>query len=232
VSHGGGGENIRGRHANASLQRSGTKEHDMNQMPSVIVKKGGFLSSLATGFFTFLTTAVVCGSGLTFYWFHIADKHLGQAFSAGGDLIASLPQWRENLPPALADAVTDRRDPQYRESVEITARLIEPARKGATRVLIEIENKGPEVISLMALNVRVKDASGLPIDRFVAYAATPLSVDPDQWPGAILPGSKREIVRTLHDGRDAHSIGVEVTELRIAGEAASSVKVAATEPRP
>lgn len=189
----------------------------MTQMPTVIVKKGGFLSACVYSVFGFLTTCVVCGSGLGVYWMNIADRHLGQIVQAGGDVLKSLPQWRENLPPALSDAVDDRRAPEYRQELQIKTRLANSAdRHGRRRAVVEITNTGAEVVSVLALNVRVQDDDGIPVGRFIAYAATPLTIDADQWPGAILPGSKREIVRWVDGAGEAEAVSVEVTELRVA----------------
>ena len=83
----------------------------MNQAPSVIVKKDGFFTAVARGFFGLLTTAVVCATGLGIYSLHIVDRKFGDIKSIGESVVSGLPKWRESLPPVVADAINDRRAP-------------------------------------------------------------------------------------------------------------------------
>lgn len=193
--------------------------------PAVVVKKGGFLAALASGIFGLLIIGVLCGTGLAAYWSHIADKHLSGALGAGQSVLANLPKLRENLPPVLADALRDRRAPEYREKITVAGRLSESRRHGnLQRAVIEVTNNGKETISLMAVNISVNGRDKTPVDSFVAYVATPLALEDDAWRGPILPGSTRQVVRWVDAEDSPQDVMVEVAELRLAdsGSAAAT----------
>jgi hypothetical protein len=162
----------------------------MNQAPSVIVKKDGFFTAVARGFFGLLTTAVVCATGLGIYSMHIVDKKFGDIKSIGESVVSGLPKWRESLPPVVADAINDRRAPDYASSIDVKVRLIEGKRRDRQRAVIEVTNNGDETISLLSLNIRLEDADGVPVRTFTSYAATPLALNEGDWRGPILPNSK------------------------------------------
>lgn len=181
---------------------------------SVIVKKGGFWASLVSGFFGLLMTTVICGSGLGAYAIHVFDKKTGDLTDVGGRLLENLPKWREALPPALADAVNDRPAVEYREHLDVSVQLGKTGRAGQRKAVLRIENRGSETISVLAINLVLKDADGVPIGDRVTYAATPVAFD-DDWRGPILPGSVREFTRWVSDGEKASAIGYEITTLRV-----------------
>ena len=81
----------------------------MNMGSAIVVKKAGFLSALAYGFFGMLTATVVCASGLAFYSLHIVDSKTDSIFGLAHSLVGSFPEMLESLPPVLADALNDRR---------------------------------------------------------------------------------------------------------------------------
>lgn len=192
----------------------------MQNYPGIVVKKHGFLSSVARGFFGLLATVVVCGTGLAFYGLHIVDHKAAQLLAFGGGVIDKLPAWQQALPPVLADAVRDRRAPEYREHVSVSARLVERGDRGGMRVVFDVKNEGAETVTVLGLRVVLADADGVPIREFSTYAATPLAIDGD-WRGPLLPGGEaRTMVERLYV-EGAKSAAVEVTELRVwnAGEA-------------
>ncbi|MGE0480156.1 MAG: hypothetical protein AB7Q17_06745 [Phycisphaerae bacterium] len=189
----------------------------MQNYPGVVVKKHGFLSSVARGFFGLLGTVVVCGTGLAFYGLHIVDHKAAQLLAFGGGVIDKLPAWQQALPPVLADAVRDRRAPEYREHVSVDARLVERtdrSERGGMRVVFDVKNDGDETVTVLGLRVVLADADGVPIREFSTYAATPLAIDGD-WRGPLLPGGgTRTMVERLYV-EGAKSATVEVTELRV-----------------
>ena len=192
----------------------------MSTGPSVIVnKKGGFLSALAHGVFGFLTATVVCVSGLGFYGLWVVNSSAGQIIGTGRDLsvliLETLPDWQKALPPALADAVNDRREPSYRDQLDVSVRF-KPG-KDHPRAVVQIKNTGDETVSLLMARIVVLDEDGEPIHVFAEPVATPLAFDDHDWPGPILPGSTRTVSVSLHS-RSADEFSdatIEITELRI-----------------
>ncbi|GMU82988.1 MAG: hypothetical protein AMXMBFR47_28590 [Planctomycetota bacterium] len=188
--------------------------------PAVIVHKKGFLASLATGFFGLLTTGVVCLTGLGAFALHTASKYSGDARGLLAEFMNGLPAVRAALPPALADAISDRRAIDYLDSVEVKTRLVDSASSRGQAVVIEVSNRGSETISMMSLNVVAEDARDVPIDTQVAYAATPLAIKrSSDWMGPILPGSTRRFVVNLWRVENAESAKVEICDLRVSVEA-------------
>jgi hypothetical protein len=114
----------------------------MNQAPSVIVKKDGFFTAVARGFFGLLTTAVVCATGLGIYSLHLVDKKFGDIKSIGESVVGGLPKWRESLPPLVADAINDRRAPDYASNIDVKVRLVDGKRRDRQRAVIEVSNHG------------------------------------------------------------------------------------------
>src|SRR5262245_5744779 len=162
----------------------------MNQAPSVIVKKDGFFTAVARGFFGLLTTAVVCATGLGIYSLHVIDKKFGDIKSIGESVVGGLPKWRESLPPVVADAINDRRAPDYASNIDVKVRLVEGKGRDRQRAVIEVMNNGDETISLLSLNIRLEDSDGIPVRAFTAYAATPLALNEGDWRGPILPNAR------------------------------------------
>jgi hypothetical protein len=182
----------------------------MSSAPAVIVNKGGFLSSLAKGVFGVITTAIVCGTALGLYGMYMADKNFGRFAQQVFD---ALPHWQQVLPPALFDAVNDRRAPEYRQSLDIATRYV-PGRAGSDSgvLVLDIENKGPATVSLLALRLVIEDESRERFFEMSKMAASPL---PFADPGPIQPGSARRIIQRLGQVKGEPKTTVEVCELRI-----------------
>jgi hypothetical protein len=202
----------------------------MSSVPAVVVKKGGLLSAPFYGFFGFLITTVVCVTGLGVYGMWIAENKVDRVFSTGERLIAgipewlnALPEWDEALPPAMADALHDRREPDYRQHVDVAVRLV-PERYRANRqhAVVEVTNNGTDTISLMALRIVITDEDGVPVYERAAYVATPLTIE-GEWRGPLLPDSTRKFtVRVFTDEPDEYEASYEVTEIRIWDPAAAA----------
>ncbi|HUU97427.1 MAG TPA: hypothetical protein VM487_16955 [Phycisphaerae bacterium] len=192
----------------------------MSSVPAVIVRKGGFLNGLFYGFFGFLITTVICATGVGIYGMRIADSKVVQVLSTTERLVTGVPDWLdalfEVLPPAMADALHDRRDPDYREHVDVAVRLV-PGRDHARyqRAAIEVTNNGTETISLMALRIVIVDEDGVPAYERAAYVATPLTIE-DEWRGPLLPGSTRKFAITVRASEsDEYQASYEIAELRV-----------------
>lgn len=189
----------------------------MSSTPAVIVRKGGFLTSLAGGFFGLLITCVICGTGISIYALRIVDTKLDGAFEFGGNILGNLHRWQEALPPALADALADRREPAYREHVSYAVSITPEGygRDSRRRVVFRVTNSGSQVISLMALNVVFKAEDGLPLGDFRSYCATPFAIDEGSWRGPLWPGDTREYVRIISNAPSAANVQAEIAELRV-----------------
>lgn len=181
----------------------------MNQAPNVIVKKDGFFTAVARGFFGLLTTTIVCATGLGAFSLHLLDKKFGDIKS-----IVDSPKWRESLPPLVADAFNDRRAPEYAPNVDVQVRLVGSKRPKA---VIEVTNNGDSTISMLSLNVRLEDVDGVPVRSFNSYAATPLALDEGDWQGPLLPRSKpRVFVRELFVPESNLKAVAEIADIRVA----------------
>lgn len=173
----------------------------MSTMPAVVVRKGGFLSSFFNGLFGFLIVIVVCAGGLGFYALRIVDRRVDEVFALPGDVISSLPEWRRKLPSMVAEMLDDRRAPDYREQVAITVET-RPSPENSSRAVtvVDVANNGSETITVLALNVTLENAEGVPVSERRVYAATPIAIDEDEWRGPLLPAESRRFV-VEHHGR-------------------------------
>jgi hypothetical protein len=214
--------------------------------PAVIVKKGGFLSSLASGLFGLLITAVICAAGVGIYGLNVVDRKIDVALGLSdhvlalvGDVASGAKQWKDILPPALADAIDDERAGDYEDDLDVSVRLVPADRGDHARAVFEIANHGDRVVSLLALNVVVEDEDGVPLFDFRTYAATPLALDDSHWRGPIRPGQTRKFVESLlapiHGwrGRPAlKDVSVEIVDLRVFCEHSPEDASAPPEPEP
>jgi hypothetical protein len=183
----------------------------MNSAPAVIVNKGGFLSAVAKGVFGTIMTVVLCGTALGLYGMYMADKHFGHFAQQVFD---NLPHWQQALPPLLADALNDRRAPEYRPALDITTRYV-PGRADSDRgvLVLDIQNKGPDTVSLLALRLVVEDESNERFSEINTLAVSPLPFGDE--PGPLQPGSTRQIVQRLTHIKGEPKAKVEVSELRV-----------------
>lgn len=195
----------------------------MNSGPysqAVIVRRG-FFASLASGFFMFLSVAVVCAAGLGFYGMNVLDRHAATVIGIGNSFLLNLPDWENKLPPILADALRDRRDPAYRDQIDTSVSVVttDSRDRGGVAVVIA-ENKGKSTISYLVARIVLRDESGVPVHGFTTHLATPMAFDNNDARGPILPGSKREIPIRVRDER-VKSATLELTDLRTFVEKAS-----------
>ena len=87
------------------------------------------------------------------------------------------------------------------------------------RPIIELHNRGGELVSLLSMRVVVFDKDGDPVDEFNEWGATPIAAD-DEWRGPLMPGATRHIVsRYLGLGQMFSpaelQAGVEITDVRV-----------------
>lgn len=197
----------------------------MTTQPAVIVKKGGFLSALATGLFGFLTVTVICGTALGYRGMNLVSAHADDVQKLISGVVEQLPKWRETLPPAIVEALNDRRAPDYVKDLDIESKLVE--RDNSYVHVITVKNRGTEIVSFLALNVQAEDEDGIPVSVNTAWAATPFALDEPQWRGPLMPGTSCKFSLPMKASR-RHSIekvNLTVRDLRVA------IKSAATEQR-
>lgn len=201
----------------------------MTPVPNVVVKKDGFFTALVRGVFGLLMTVIVCCTGLGLYTIHVIDKKFTDIRSIGESVVSGLPQWRQSLPPVLADAINDRRAADYASNVDVKVSLVDSKRRDRQRAVIEVTNNGSETISVLSLNVRLEDGNEIPIRSFVTYAATPLALPDADWHGPILPGRTRKFATEVYvTDYDLKPIA-EIADIRVAkptSDLAADAKVA------
>jgi hypothetical protein len=186
----------------------------------ITVRKHSFLSSAAFGLSAIVITIVVSLTVMALYGVHLASEKSERVISLAQGAIRGLPEFRRALPPALADMLDDRRQPDYCQELTIDARVVaQPESHGRTQTVIEITNNGEEVVSLLSLRVVLLDENDGLLAESQEWAATPFAADHD-WRGPIMPGSRR---RFLCSGGRLNEVGpmdevkveVEITELRV-----------------
>lgn len=182
--------------------------------PQAVIVRRGFFSSVASGFFMFLTVSVVCGAGIGFYGMNMVDRHAGTVIDMGHSFLCNLPDWETKLPPILADAFRDRRDPQYREQITTAVDVAASASHDrGGRAVVVVENNGKSTISYLVAHIVLKDEDGSPLREVTTHLATPFAFDDGDARGPLLPGSKREIPLSIRDSR-VKKASLEVTDVR------------------
>lgn len=161
-----------------------------------------------------------CGTGLAFRGMSLLDSKTGQILNTAGKAFTDLPQVLKQLPPVLSDALKDQRDPKYAGEVKIATRVKPGDEDRLGRGVIEIENTGDRIISMLALHIVGIDEEGEPVRESTLYGATPLAADTD-WRGPLYPGTTRRIPVTC--GRSTRKIEAEIVDLRTWNGASSEL---------
>lgn len=212
--------------------------------PQVIHNKRSFLATLALGLSGIVVVLTLCASGIFVYAMNIADRKTDNLFDFAGEIVDHVPQLRESLPPILGDAISDERDVSYQSELEVGVRVV-PVRDPRLRrappglqvsavtglqPVIEVKNKGDQVVSFLSMRIVLLDPQGIPIAETNEWAATPIADGGHSWRGPLFPGAKRSFRARAHylddarasllDLADADGAGgvraeVEITELRV-----------------
>ncbi len=185
----------------------------------IIQRPRSFFGTLALGASAIVIVLTVSCAGIIVYAMNITDRKTGAFLGMVEQAVRGLPELRESLPPILADILNDRRRPAYLSQIRLVPRL---AREddGTYRPLIEVENRGEEVVTALAMRLVVLDAEGMPVESWHDWGATPIMTDDPTWRGPLLPGARRHVVapRRVHvRGLPADAVGleVEVTDIRV-----------------
>jgi len=191
----------------------------MTEYPQFVYKKHTFLSALAIGLSAIAIAFVISCTVVIIYGMHFAGEKSDMIVSLMENAVRGLPKLQESLPPALADLLDDRRQPDYSTQLEISAETkLLPDQNGMVRTTIEVVNNGREVVSLLSLRVVVLNAQNEIITESNEWAATPLAAD-QQWRGPLMPGAHRYF-HSSRSGLPVFSLDelkteVEITDIRI-----------------
>lgn len=191
----------------------------MSNYPKVTYKRHTFLSSLAMGLSAVVIAIVISCTVVLICGIHFAGSQSERLVSLVGDAIGGLPELREALPPALSDALDDRRDPAYADKLDISAvTALTPDQHRTVQTRVEVVNEGTEIVSLLCIRVVVFDQNGRILSESNEWAATPIAAE-DEWRGPLMPGSHRYFVSNRRAlpvflGDDLRT-EVEITHLRL-----------------
>ncbi len=191
----------------------------MSDFPQIIYKRHTFLSALAMGVSAIIIALILSCTAVIIYGMNFAGEKTEELVTLAEAAIRGLPELHKSLPPALADMLNDRRQPDYSGKLDITANTtLMPDQNGRLRTKIEVVNNGREVVSLLSLRVVVLTSRNEIITESNEWAATPIAAD-DDWRGPLMPGSRRYFV-TSHRGlevfyADELKTEVEITDIRI-----------------
>jgi hypothetical protein len=191
----------------------------MSDYPQITYKKHTFLSSVAMGLSALAITIIISCTVVIIYGIHFAGDRSEKLVSLVSDAVGGLPDLRQALPPALADVLDDRRQPDYAGELDISAKTtFVPDQHRMVRTRIEVVNEGGQVVSLLSLRIVVFAANGEILAESNEWAATPIAAD-HNWRGPLMPGSHRYFVSCRHAlpafFADDLKTEVEITDIRV-----------------
>jgi hypothetical protein len=191
----------------------------MSDYPKLIYKRHTFLSALAMGLSAVIIAFIVSCTVVIVYGMNFAGDKSEELVALAEQAIRGLPELQKSLPPALADMLNDRRQPDYSGQLDITANTtLLPNQNGRLRTKVEIVNNGDEVVSLLSLRIVVLNGQNEILTESNEWAATPIAADHD-WRGPLMPGSRRYFA-TYRGGAnvfyaDDLKTEVEITDIRV-----------------
>ncbi len=189
----------------------------MNNGPSVIVKKSGFLAAVAKGIFGTIITVVLCATALGLYGIRMCDHNMDMirqvVTKIVPEVLDNVPDIIAAMPPLIADALNDRRAPEYRPEITIETRMAH--RNGRQVAVLELHNDGDQTVSLLTLHVAFENNEGVPVWSDVLLAASPIGCD-EEVPGLLMPGATRKLTcGWLHHHGDVEAVTADITDLRV-----------------
>jgi len=185
----------------------------MNSSPTVVVKKGGFLTALVKGIFGTIIVTIVCGTALGLYGLNVCDRYFSNFTDT---LLDTFPEWQKALPPVATDALNMSREPEYVEQLGLTTeirRSPEDSERGI--VVLAVTNKGDETVSWLTVRVVIEDESDRPFCELPFNVATPWAFECNDSRGPLLPGSTREVARRLYDIGENPEMRIEVADVQV-----------------
>ena len=175
---------------------------------TVVRKRMSFLSVLVLSVTAIIVTIILSASGIAIYGLGILDAKTDSLTGLVGEAVRSLPEIRKALPPALSDAINDERRPGYRDQLDVSVRLVGADRNGYRRTVVEVTNRGDELVSLLSMRVVGLDGDGDPVFERNTLVATPIQID-DDWRGPLLPHETRRF--SIRHSSRRYGVPVEVT---------------------
>jgi len=200
--------------------------------PTVVRKRLSFVSVAAICLSSFLIVVILSASMIAVYGLHVVDRKSDSLVDLVAQAAKSLPEYRAALPPVLADAIDDVRDPSYRDHLDVAVQLrsrSEGNRRRSPQATVRIRNDGDKVVSVLGLRLIGLDSDGVVVTEQNAYAATPLLIE-DDWRGPLLPGSTRTFPVWFCYSSDPTDLMWEITELRVWDEDQAEKGVTAVVP--
>lgn len=192
----------------------------MSDYPQVVYRKHTFLSALAMGLSALAIAFIISCTVVIIYGMHFAGDKSDKLISLLEDAVRGLPKLQESLPPALADMIDDRRQPDYCTQLEITAKTTpSPDPNGRMQTTIKVVNNGEEVVSFLSLRVVVLNTRDEILAESNEWAATPFAAE-HKWRGPLMPGSRRYFLVSQSEASpvstgDYIRTEVEITDIRI-----------------
>ncbi len=177
---------------------------------------------------------VIAGtSSMVLYAMRVADNRITDVFGLVDNTIEGLPGLIESLPPALGDVLNDRRAPDYIENLDIDVAFLVDERNAGLRPVMTIQNKGDEVVSMLAVRVAALTSEGVPMREWTEVVATPIAID-DEWRGPLMPHATRHVTMRYRSGSFGEADNVvasyEVSEIRVWEPEASRVALTSLGP--
>lgn len=182
---------------------------------TVVRKRLSFFSVLAISLAAIIVTTIVSASGIAVYGLRLVDKKTDGLIGLVGAAATSLPELREALPPVLADAINDVRRADYLDDLKVSVHLgSEESGQRYRRAVVEVENQGEEIVSLLSMRIVGLDEDGDPVDERLTWAATPIQLG-DEWRGPLFPHKTRRFpVRCSFDRRTV-KLTHDITDVRV-----------------
>jgi hypothetical protein len=190
--------------------------------------KRTFLSSFVSGLSCIIVTLIICATIILIYGIHMTGKKTQEFVTLMQNTIHSLPAIQESLPPVVSDILNNKREIEYRDQIEISAKPIVNQQNGRLGASVTILNKGPKVVSLMSLRIVVLNNKDEVLSEINQWVVTPVA-GKNNWPGLLMPNSQRYLssfgqspsyTTNLNDLKTR----VEITEIRTWDKEASAPK--------
>lgn len=191
----------------------------MSDYPKITYRKHTFFSALVFGICAIIIALIFSFTVVIIYAMDFAGDKSEQLVSLVQSAVQGLPTLQKSLPPALADVLADRRQPDYSSQLDVTTKTeTTPEQSGRIRTSVTVINNGRQIVSLLSLRIVILNSTGEVVDESNEWAATPFAAD-DDWRGPILPGAHRYF-SCFHNAPRAASTEnlkteVEITDIRI-----------------
>jgi hypothetical protein len=175
---------------------------------------------LFLGLFGVTAVGITAGSLIVLYGMHVVDGKASSIIGFAKNTIEGLPDLVDSLPVVVADALSDRRAPDYASNIKIDVNLIEGKRAGTVRPVLTISNNGDQVVSMLAVRVAALSAANVPIRDWTQVVATPVAID-DDWRGPLFPHATRHVAFSRwgdtwsHEDLGSMTATTEISELRV-----------------